>query len=121
MTATQTTTSNEALRDALADIAGQAEIIGTGGGCEAIEVRSTRRSDAYLLVTDGDASLPLYDGKVTYGIYCGAYETATDDPISDTDDGAVFWVNLEADDPEHTDSKNPIDGLLAAVRTWNEA
>ena len=59
--------TNETLAEGIAtETGGTAEIIGTGGGCQAIEVRHPNHPGEHLLITDGDAALPIHpDGTAT--------------------------------------------------------
>jgi hypothetical protein len=70
--------------------------IGTGGGCMALEVRDDRRPGWHILVTDGDAGLPVgRDGGWSSRVFAGAYP---DDGSAGPEDDASLVLLDEAGD-----------------------
>lgn len=69
------------------------ELIGTGGGCDALEVTSPARPGSHLLiVAAGDAAAPLdSEGSWLGGVAVFAYVDGSDEPSGDALLDAAPW------------------------------
>jgi hypothetical protein len=70
-----------------------ADVVGTGGGCEAIQVRHANRPGVEILITDGEAALPITAGEYQHEVYVGQY-TLDDRENGTTDrDAELLWFS----------------------------
>lgn len=122
MTATLAIRTNEDLRDVIAATipTATAEIVSTGGGCDALEVRHPNRPGHALLIGSADSTVLLDDeGRFVWAAYVGEYPDNCETEPRDLLDMSTHQVAALVDEHGLAEARRIVArAIVAHVHAW---